>query len=53
MQTYGFDYAFAVSWAKINAALAKNLAGSAIDLSYYGAAAERRQPHLCCNEKDA
>jgi hypothetical protein len=36
MQTYGFDYVFAVSWVKINEALARNLAGTSIELNYAG-----------------
>ncbi len=36
MKTYGFDYTFAISWAKINEALARNQAGKQIDLGFRG-----------------
>ncbi|MDB6183164.1 TULIP family P47-like protein [Paracoccus fistulariae] len=36
MKTYGFDYAYAISWSKINEALKANKAGQGIDLGYNG-----------------
>lgn len=36
MKTYGYDYAYAVSWKKINEALIANAAGKAINLGYNG-----------------
>lgn len=36
MKTYGFDYAYAISWTKINEALKANKAGQAINLGYHG-----------------
>ncbi len=36
MKTYGFDYAFAISWARVNEALARNQAGKQIDLGFRG-----------------
>lgn len=36
MKTYGFDYAFAISWDKINTALKANKAGQGVDFDYKG-----------------